>query len=197
MAPGNQQYPPNSQWYAQDIPVPERDVERARALLEEAGYADGVSLEMQHPNSPESLQIAQVIQSMASEVGIDITLNAKEFASMLQDQTAGDYQASLVGWSGRVDPDGNIHQFMTTGGGINDSRYSNPEIDRILDAARQTNDTAERRALYAEARAILNEDLPIVYLYHDTWIWALDDSVQGFVPYPDGMIRLEGVSLSE
>lgn len=116
---------------------------------------------------------------------------------MLADQTAGDYQASLVGWSGRVDPDGNIHQFMTTDGGINDSKYSNPEIDRILNAARESNDNAERQALYAEARAILNEDLPIVYLYHDTWIWALDDSVSGFVPYPDGMIRLEGVSLSE
>ena len=197
MRPGNQQYSPDSSWYADDIPVPERDVEQARALLEEAGYGDGVELTMQHPNSPESLQIAQVIQAMAAEAGINISLNAKEFASMLADQTAGDYQASLVGWSGRVDPDGNIHQFMTTDGGINDSKYSNPEIDRILNAARETNDNAERQALYAEARAILNEDLPIVYLYHDTWIWALDDSVSGFVPYPDGMIRLEGVSLEE
>jgi peptide/nickel transport system substrate-binding protein len=54
-----------------------------------------------------------------------------------------------------------------------------------------------RRASYNAARDILIEDLPIIYLYHVTWIWALDNSVQGFVPYPDGMIRLEGVTLSE
>jgi peptide/nickel transport system substrate-binding protein len=196
-APGNQPFPPTSQWYDQDLPVQPRDVEKARALLAEAGFADGVELTLQHPNSPEQLQVAQVIQSMVSEVGIDITLNAKEFASMLEDQTAGNYQASLVGWSGRVDPDGNIHQFMTTEGGINDSKYSNPEIDRILDSARTTNEVAERKALYSEARVILDQDLPIVYLYHDTWIWALDDGVSGFVAYPDGMIRLAGVTIEE
>ncbi len=195
--PGNQQYSPESPFYAEDYPVPERDVERARALLAEAGYEDGVTLEVQAPNDTDSMQVIQVIQAMASEAGIDISITSKEFATMLSDQTAGDYTASLVGWSGRVDPDGNIHQFMTTDGGINDSGYSNPEIDRLLDEARQSNDTAERQALYAEARGILNEDLPIVYLWHDTWLWAISDRVQGFVPYPDGMIRLEGVSLEE
>ncbi len=197
VTPGNQQYPPDSPWYGKDIPVPERDVEKARALLAEAGHEGGVSLEMQVPNDPIGAQVSQVIQSMAAEAGIDISITAKEFATMLADQTAGDFTASLVGWSGRVDPDGNIHQFMTTDGGINDSGYSDPEVDRLLNAARQTNDDAERKALYAEARGLLNKDLPIVYLYHDTWLWALDDAVQGFVPYPDGMIRLEGVTLDE
>ena len=195
--PGNQQYAPGGGFYAADIPVPARDVEAAKALLAEAGYEGGVDLEVQLPNDPDSLQAMQVIQAMASEAGINITLTSKEFATMLADQTAGDFQASLVGWSGRVDPDGNIHQFMTTEGGINDSKYSNPEIDRILDEARTVNDTAARQALYAEARAILNEDLPIIYLWHDTWLWALDEGVQGFVPYPDGMIRLAGVTKSE
>ena len=134
---------------------------------------------------------------MASEAGINIEITSKEFATLLQDQSAGDFTASQIGWSGRVDPDGNIHQFMTTEGGINDSGYSNEEVDRLLDAARTTNDQAERQEFYNQARDILNEDAPIVYLYHQTWIWALDDDIQGFVPYPDGMIRLEGVTLEE
>jgi peptide/nickel transport system substrate-binding protein len=104
---------------------------------------------------------------------------------------------SQIGWSGRVDPDGNIHQFMTTGGGINDSGYSNPEGDRLLNEARTSTDMAVRQASYNAARDILNEDLPIIYLYHVTWIWALDDAIEGFVPYPDGMIRLEGVTMAE
>jgi peptide/nickel transport system substrate-binding protein len=196
-APGNQSFPPGSPWYSEDVPVPERDVERAKQLLEEAGYPDGVTLEVQVTNNPVQMQVMQVVQAMAAEAGIDIELVAKEFATLLQDQSAGDYTASQVGWSGRVDPDGNIHQFMTCEGGINDSGFCDPEVDRLLDAARTSNDPAVRKESYDAARAILAEELPIIYLYHPTWIWALDDKVEGFTPYPDGMIRLEGVRFTE
>ena len=195
--PGNQPFPPNSPWYDKDVPVPERDVEAARALLAEAGYEDGISLEVQVPNTPVAQQVMQVVQSMAAEAGIEIEILSKEFATMLQDQSAGDYVATQIGWSGRVDPDGNIHQFVTTDGGINDSGYSNEEVDALLNEARTVTDEATRKDLYDQAREILNEDLPIVYLYHETWLTALDSSVEGFTAYPDGMMRLEGVSLSE
>ena len=82
---------------------------------------------------------------------------------------------------------------MTTGGGINDSKYSNPEVAKLLDQARVSTDLAARKASYDAARAILENDLPIIYLYHVTWIWALDKKIEGFVAYPDGMIRLQGV----
>ena len=194
-APGNQPFPPTSPWYNDAYPVPERDVEAARALLSEAGFADGIDITVQVANNPVQQQMMQVVQAMASEAGINIELQAKEFATLLADQSAGEYQASQVGWSGRVDPDGNIHQFMTTGGGINDSGYSNPDVDRLLNEARTSTDPEVRVRSYNAARDVLIEDLPIIYLYHVTWIWALDDAVKGFVPYPDGMIRLEGVTI--
>lgn len=196
-APGNQSFPPTSPWYNADIPVPERDVEAAKALLAEAGYPDGIDLTVQVPNSTEPLRLMQVVQAMASEAGINVEIVSKEFATLLSDQSAGDYQASQIGWSGRVDPDGNIHQFVTTDGGINDSGFSHPDVDAALNAARTASTTEARKAQYDAARVILNEEAPLVYLYHVTWLWALDDSIQGFVPYPDGMIRLEGVSKSE
>ncbi|MEZ5837523.1 MAG: ABC transporter substrate-binding protein [Geminicoccaceae bacterium] len=195
-AAGNQPFAPTSPWYDQKFPVPARDVAKARALLAEAGYPDGLKIEVQVTNNPVQMQLMQVVQAMASEAGITIELVAKEFATLLKDQTAGDYTASQVGWSGRVDPDGNIHQFLTCKGGINDSKYCNPEIDRLLDEARATNDMDKRKASYDAARAILDSDLPIIYLYHPVWIWALNGRIDGFVPYPDGMIRLENVSFS-
>jgi peptide/nickel transport system substrate-binding protein len=70
-------------------------------------------------------------------------------------------------------------------------------VDALLDKARTSTDMAERKASYDAARDILIEQLPIIYLYHVTWIWALDNKIDGFVPYPDGMIRLEGVSFKE
>jgi peptide/nickel transport system substrate-binding protein len=195
-APGNQPWSPESPWYDSGFPLPERDVEAALALLADAGH-ERVAVEMQHSNASEDIQFNQVIQAMAAEAGFDVQLVAKEFATQLQDQTAGDYQASQVGWSGRVDPDGNIHQFVTCEGGINDSKYCNDHVDRLLNEARRSNDPAERKQKYDAANAILQQDLPIIYLYHPTWIWALSNRVEGFVPYPDGMIRLQGVSLAE
>ena len=196
-APGNQPFPPTSPWYNDAFPVPARDVEAARALLAEAGYPDGVDVTVQVANNPVQLQLMQVIQAMAAEAGIRISLEAKEFATLLSEQTAGAFMASQIGWSGRVDPDGNIHQFATTGAGLNDSHYSNPAVDSALNEARVSTDMATRQALYDTATEILNTDLPIIYLYHQVWIWALDQSVRGFVPYPDGMIRLQGVTLAE
>jgi peptide/nickel transport system substrate-binding protein len=190
--PGNQPFPPTSPWYAEDHPIPPRDVEKARSLMAEAGH-ERLPLEVQVANNPVQMQVMQVIQSMAAEAGFDISLVAKEFATQLSDQTAGDYQASQVGWSGRVDPDGNIHQFMTCEGGISDSKYCNPKVDELLNAARVSNDPAERKKHYDAARDILAEDLPVIYLYHPTWIWALNKKIEGFIPYPDGMIRLENV----
>jgi peptide/nickel transport system substrate-binding protein len=194
--PGNQPFPPGSPWYDETNPLPARDVEAARALLDEAGL-DRVPVQIQVTNDPEDLRIAQVMQAMASEAGFDVEIVAKEFATQLEDQTAGDYQASRIGWSGRVDPDGNIHQFVTCEGGINDSGYCNEEVDRHLNEARRTTDPAARKESYDAAQAILQEDLPIVYLFHENWIWALDDAVEGFVPSPDGMIRLQDVRLAE
>ncbi len=196
-APGNQPFSPASPWYNAAFPVPERDVEAARALLAEAGYANGISIEVQVTNNPVQTQVMQVIQAMAGEAGITIELAAKEFATLLADQSAGEYTASQIGWSGRVDPDGNIHQFMTTDGGINDSKFSDPTMDTLLNEARLSTNPAVRKESYDAAVALQQEQQPIVYLYHPVWIWALDASVSGFTAYPDGMIRLHGVGQAE
>jgi len=195
-AAGNQPFPPTSPWYDQSNPVPARDVDKAKALLAEAGVTGRLAIEMQAANNPVQLQLMQVIQAMAAEAGIDISIKATEFASMLQEQTAGNYDSTQVGWSGRTDPDGNIHAFATCGGGLNDSKFCSEAVDALLNEARTSTDLAVRKAKYDAAGAILAEELPIIYLYHQTWLWAMKAGVSGFVPYPDGMIRLAGVKMN-
>jgi peptide/nickel transport system substrate-binding protein len=194
-APGNQPFPSNSPWYNAADPVPARDVAAAKALLKAAGV-DKLTVEMQVTNTPVQAQIAQVLQAMVAEAGIELKLKSMEFASLLSDQSGGNYEASLIGWSGRVDPDGNIHQFVTCKGGINDSKYCNPKVDELLNAARTSTDSAVRKKSYDAAEAILAEELPIIYLYHPSWIWALRKNVTGFVAYPDGMIRLQDMKVN-
>lgn len=193
-AAGNQPFPPTSPWYDQTNPVQARDVDAAKALLAEAGL-DGIAVEIQAANNPVQLQLMQVIQAMATEAGIEVSIKATEFATMLQEQTAGNYDATQVGWSGRTDPDGNIHSFMTCEGGLNDSKFCSPEIDALLNKARTSTDAAERKVSYDAANAILREELPIIYLYHQTWLWAMSSKIKGFEAYPDGMIRLSGVTM--
>jgi peptide/nickel transport system substrate-binding protein len=189
---GNQPFPPSSPWFDKDIPVPGRDLDKAKALIKEAGF-DRVPIELQIPNNPVAMQMMQVIQSMVGEAGFDVSLKSTEFATLLSEQTAGNYQFSRSDWSGRVDPDGNIHQFITCKGGINDTKYCNLQVDTLLNEARASTDDAVRKQKYDAAAVILNDDLPIVYLGHQAWIWALRKNVTGFVPAPDGMIRLAGV----
>ncbi|WP_295811497.1 ABC transporter substrate-binding protein [uncultured Nitratireductor sp.] len=196
-APASQFVSAASPFFDPAYPVPERDIEKAKALIAEAGYEDGLTLEIQAPNRPENQQVVQMIQAMAAEAGIQITIAAKEFATMLSDQAAGDFEASQVGWSGRIDPDGNIYGFVTTGGGFNDGKYSNEKVDEILAEARSVSDVDKRKALYHQANEILMADKPLFYIYNEAWLYGVSNKVEGFTPSPDGMIRLEGVSLSQ
>ncbi|HZJ08108.1 MAG TPA: ABC transporter substrate-binding protein, partial [Trueperaceae bacterium] len=159
---GNQPVPPSSPWYVADIPVPERDLERARALLDEAGV-ERVSLEMIVANNPEAVRVGEVIQAMAGEAGFDVTLRATEFATALDLQEQGQYAAFPVGWSGRIDPDGNIHQFHTCEGALNESGYCNEDVDRLLNEARAATTTEERYDLYRQALELYLPDRHIIY----------------------------------
>ncbi len=190
-----QPFNPGNQYLSAAFPVPARDVAKAKALLKEAGVAK-VSVELFVTNNPVDAQLGQVIQAMAQEVGIDVQIRSTEFASQLRDQQQGKFQMSRIGWSGRIDPDGNIHQFVTTKGNQNDGRYSNAEVDKLLDEARTIYDVAERKKRYDAAQKILQDELPIVYLYNQTVFFALRSNLQGFVINPDGMIRLSGLKRS-
>ena len=194
--PTRQPFPPANPFHVRDFPPTQRDVARARALLREAGVTTPLAIEMTVPNNPDLRQVGEVIQSMAAEAGFAVTLRAMEFASSLPAATRGEFQTYLVGWSGRVDPDGNITTFSRTGGGQNDGRYSNPEVDRLLDAARVELDVAKRRDLYAQAvRIAFGQDVGRIYLWHRKNIMAHSARLTGYRPIADGMIRLQGMRL--
>ena len=174
-----------------------RDVAGAKKLLQEAGAKLPVVVRLTVPNNPDLRQVGEVIQSMAGEAGFDVQITASEYASALSAATRGDFEAFLTAWSGRVDPDGNLYSFLHTGGALNDGRYSNGEVDKQLEAARGVADPAARKALYTKMYAQETQDLPLLYLWFQKSIIGLQATVQGFKQVPDGMIRLQGVSLAK
>lgn len=193
--PAGQPFPLASPFNDKKFAASKRDVAKSRALLKEAGV-ERVKFELAFGNSTTTQQIAEIIQAMATEAGFDISLRPTEFAALQKEAQAGNFVAIATGWSGRVDPDGNIHQFVTCKGGLNDGRYCNPEVDRILDAARSINDDEKRKALYDAAQVFLQDELPIIYTYYQPRPFALSKKIQGFMPYPDGLIRLKGVKFA-
>jgi len=191
-AVGNQPQTPENYFYDKALPVPGRDVAKAKALLKEAGV-DNPSFTMLVPNSNDNAQAAEIIQSMAKEAGITVKLQTVEFITMLQQAKDGKMDADFVGWSGRIDPDANIHTLLSCKAPGNDGHYCNPEMDRLLEAARATSDKAERKKFYDQVAQILVDEKPIIYLWHAKWFYGFTSKLDGFVPYPDGLIRVRGV----
>jgi peptide/nickel transport system substrate-binding protein len=193
--PGGQAVPPISPYYSEKFPAPTRDLDKAKALLKAAGVEHPL-VNVRYPTSSRTQKVAEVIQAMAAEAGFDLKLISTEFATQMKVQTDGNYEVVYIGWSGRPDPDGNIYSFFVCGGGLNDGHYCNKDVDRILGETRLTTDIAARKALYDKFNDIALDDLPIIYLYFEKWIWGMPAKLQGFVANPDGMIRLEGVRLA-
>lgn len=184
---------PASPYYISSIKPPPRDVAKAKELLKEAGVKLPVPVTLTVTNNADSQQSGEVIQSMARDAGFDVKLTAMEFASSLQAGYGGRFEAYAIGWSGRVDPDGNMYQFLHTGGTFNYGHYSNKEVDALLDQARQTNDFEERKGIYEKVWQQVRKDMPLVYLYNAKNIVGMKKNLEGFVQVPDGIIRLQGV----
>ena len=108
--PGNQWVGPSNPFYVRSLPVPARDVAKAKQLLAAAG-APNPRVTLMTTTVPEMMRAAQVIQAMAAEAGFDITIQATESGAAIQASVDGQFELYLNGWSGRTDPDGNLYNF--------------------------------------------------------------------------------------
>jgi len=193
--PGNQWVSPEHPYYQKAYPVPKRDVDRARALLKEAGLPLPISVDLMVPKGPENEAVAQVLQSMAVETGFDLKIRLIEFATSFKQAQAGEFQAFLIGWSGRIDPDGNSYIFLHTKAPQNDGVYSNPQVDKGFEDARLIADPAQRKAIYEKVTGQVLKDEPIIYLYHRKLLIAHTTRLEGYRPMPDGLVRVVGLKL--
>ena len=186
----------DSPFFARSVRPPARDVAAAKKLLAEAGVKLPVPVAMMVPNSPDTQQAAEVMQSMAAEAGFDVKLQVMEFAASLDAADRGDFETYLIQWSGRADPDGNLWNFVHSGGPLNYPAYASPEVDGWLEQARATSDIPARAALYTKVAEQTERDLPIIYLYAPKNIVGMSARLAGFDAVPDGLIRIAGMTMA-
>jgi peptide/nickel transport system substrate-binding protein len=191
--PGNQWISPEHPYYQKSFPIQPRDVAKAKALLKESGATLPVSVDFMVPKGAENEAVAQVIQSMAAEAGFDLKIRLLEWATSLNQAQAGEYQLFLLGWSGRIDPDGNSYIFLHTKAPQNEAFYSNPEADKVLEEARLVTDPAQRKAIYEKLTKMALNDDPIIYLYHRKLLVAHTAKLDGYRQISDGLVRVVGL----
>ena len=149
--PGNQWVNPEHPYYQKAYPVRARDIEKAKALLKEAGITGPIAVDLMVPKNVEREAVAQVVQSMAAEVGFDLRIRVTELATALKQAEAGEYQAFILDWSGRIDPDGNAYIFQQDQGA--------PELQRLFQSGgRQGARRCPPRDRSGAAQADLRED---------------------------------------
>jgi peptide/nickel transport system substrate-binding protein len=193
--PGNQWVAPTNQYYAKSVALPKRNVERAKQLLKEAGVPNP-SFTLMTPTTSDAQRIAQVVQAMAKEAGFDVKIQSTEFATSLNLSDKGQYEAFVLAWSGRADPDGNLHTFLACKGPLNNAGYCKPEVDEAIEKARVTLDPKQRAKLYEVVATNVAKDRPIIYLFHRHWLWAHNAKLTGLRTVPDGMVRVQGLKMN-
>ena len=192
-APNMQAIAPGSPYYAPGVGVPGRDLVGARALLREAGVTAPLRVDLLVYNTPQGVQAGEVIQSMANEAGFDVRVVAAEFGAVIAATVRGDFQVTLGGWSGLLDPDSNTYSFLHTGSGLNIAKYSSPEADRALETARSEAIPAKRLVAYEALWRQEGIDLPLIYLWTIRNIVGVSRKVAGVRLLANGLLPLQDV----
>jgi len=189
---GNQWVSPTNPYYVKGIPVPKRDIARAKALLKEAGVPNP-SFTLVTPTTSEAQRLALVVQAMTREAGFDVKIQSTEFATSLNMADQGQYEAYVLAWSGRADPDGNLFSFYGCKQPLNYPGYCSLETDALLAQSRSARDPVERKKIFEQIAARVLKERGIVYLYHRNWLWAYNPKLTGVRSLPDGLLRVSGL----
>jgi peptide/nickel transport system substrate-binding protein len=194
--PATGPFPPGTWMYESAVRTYRFDPERARALLEEAGWRpgpdgirvkDGTRLNLR-VSTFKGHQVGErllvVAQQQLKAVGIGVQIEILELASWLKSMSDGTYQVTMFNWDGSVDPDRFAYVAYHSRGGRNRAKYSSEAADRAIEAGRAAVEAPARKAAYGQFQKIVADELPYWPVYHYQHIYAYRATLKGFVPSP-------------
>lgn len=191
--------------YDPDVTTVPFDPQKAKRLLDEAGYPDPdgegpkerFSLSYKTSQNELRRRIGEAMQSQLDEIGIEMQIRSYEWGTFYSDIKKGNFQIYTLTWVGVTDPD--IYSYLfasqsTPPTGANRGYYRNPEVDRLLKQGRVTQDRNKRKSIYGQVQRILARDLPYVSLWYSVNVAVMDSRIRGFQLFPDGsLISLKNV----
>ncbi len=189
LSPENWAYEGNVTTYSYD-PI------KARQLLDQAGYAAGSNgmrgLRFEYKTTPEGARLGEVFQAMLQRVGIELTLRTLDFAAYYADIQAGSFDLTSLQWVGINDPNSYYMVFdskKTPPHGQNRGYYSNPAMDRLVEAGMSIVDPVARKQIYGQVQQLAAEELPYVSLWWVDNVAVMNRRLVGFDAYPNGSLR--------
>jgi len=174
--------------YAANAPQHTYDVEAAKALLAEAGYADGFECAITISDNSLRNTIALAIQEQLAKIGITVTINkvstdehtAYQFGENLDANGVRDYDMIMAGWEADYpDPSGNLMPLCQGGNSSNSAAYNNEEVTNLINQQLQLSDPTQRNDLMFQALDIVMEDVPYIYLYYPVKNIAINSAYKG------------------
>ncbi|MDH0896563.1 MULTISPECIES: ABC transporter substrate-binding protein [unclassified Pseudomonas] len=203
--PANSPYPPNTWSYAQDLPGYAHDPEKAKALLAEAGLADGFKTTLwTRPSgsllNPNPTLGAQLLQADLAKIGIQAEVRVIEWGELIRRAKAGEHDLLFMGWAGdNGDPDNFLTpQFACASvqSGLNFARYCDPQLDKLIAEGKAASDQQQRDTLYRQAQAIIQQQALWLPLAHPTAFALHSDKVSGYQVSPFGRQDFSRVKLA-
>ncbi|WP_347548487.1 ABC transporter substrate-binding protein [Pseudalkalibacillus hwajinpoensis] len=196
--PAKNPIPPSIQGYNDDITPYEYDLDKAKSLLEEAGYPDGFEMELwampvSRPYMPDGQKVAEAIQASFKEIGVETTIKTYEWAAYVEKVIGGEADSFLLGWTAQNgDADNVLFTLLDKEmiGSSNSSRYESDELHDLLVEAQTTVDQEERNELYHQALEVIHEDAPWIPLVHSTPVVAGKKNIEGFNPHPNSSVEM-------
>lgn len=166
-------------YYRDDIRPPARDPVRARALLAEAGYPDGLSLELHTPDSGDRPDLAVVLKEQLAEAGFDIEIVVEPESVYYGENNWLEVDFGITGWGSRPIPQFYLDVMLVCDAVWNESHHCDEEFDRLAMVAGTTLDEAERVEAYSEIQRMLASTGPIVIPYFFPQFGAIADDFEG------------------
>jgi peptide/nickel transport system substrate-binding protein len=173
-------------------PCPERDVDRARELLAEAGYEDGVTIGAMYATGEYATapNEAQSLQGQLAEAGITLELEPLEIGAYVDRWLATDFDTAVALNGGRPDPDTMYGRYFPSAGNLNKvATYSSDTMDELFAQGKASSDPEERKQIYADISRELEDNAVWIWMFAGSKYSALTDDVQGFVPMPSTSLQ--------
>ncbi|MBM3135295.1 MAG: glutathione ABC transporter substrate-binding protein [Chloroflexi bacterium] len=174
--------------------VYERDVEKAKSLLKEAGIAPGTKVVLHHPTGRyvQDAMVADAVRTQLKEIGLDVELKTLEWGTYVPfvraEREKNTTQFAMLGWSTpTMDADYALYSLFHKANhppGFNGAFYDNPKVNELLEKGRSVTNSTERQVAYAEAIKIIWDDAPWLFLYSEVQVTAIRANVSNFVVHP-------------
>ncbi|WP_046225563.1 ABC transporter substrate-binding protein [Paenibacillus dauci] len=189
--------PPTLWGYNKSVEDYPFDLAKAKQLLADAGYPNGIDQELtfyampvSRPYMPDGRKVAEVIQASFAQIGVKVSIQSPEWATYLDDLSKGEKDdLFIIGWTGdNGDPDNFFYPLLDKDsiGGNNYSQYVSEPLHKVLVQAQQETDQDARAKLYEQAQVIVKKDAPWVPLVHSTPLLAATSKLKGYTPSPTG-----------